>query len=207
MDSGCGASPSVVCWLPRLISVIFLFYSDDNRELGWITDFSACVLLPAVYSVLYQCPDLWTYLKIPWNCCLFSNFRPVSCWYLTSNMSSMDFPHDWVWTLLLPVGRGRSDGGGCLDPDREDRLHQPPSLQDLRRLRLHSCPGWSHRHGNRRARLLCHIQGAQEAAACGKSSRHARVRDNGGWEGAFTVPVNADMLTSFFKEGNQRVNS
>lgn len=74
---------------------------------------------------------------------------------------------------LLPVGRGRRDGGGRLDLGWEERLHQPSLLQDVRCLRLHTGPGWSHRHGNRRAGLLCHVQGAEEATASGKRSRQA----------------------------------
>lgn len=72
-----------------------------------------------------------------------------------------------------PVGRGRCDGGRYLDLGGEKRLHQPSLLQDVRCLRLHTGPGWSHCHGNRRAGLLCHIQGAEEATASGKRSRHA----------------------------------
>lgn len=79
-------------------------------------------------------------------------------------------------TLIMhspPVGRGRCDGGRCLDLGGEERLHQPSLLQDVRCLRLHTGPGWSHCHGNRRAGLLCHIQGAEEATASGKRSRYA----------------------------------
>lgn len=79
-------------------------------------------------------------------------------------------------TLIMhspPVGRRCCDGGRCLDLGGEERLHQPSLLQDVRCLRLHTGPGWSHCHGNRRAGLLCHIQGAEEATASGKRSRHA----------------------------------
>lgn len=82
--------------------------------------------------------------------------------------------------LPLPAGRGRRLGGGHLDPDREERLHQPAVLQDVRRLHLHTCRGRSCRHGNGRAGLLRHLQGAQEAAASGERLRHARSMSSGG---------------------------
>lgn len=75
--------------------------------------------------------------------------------------------------LPLPAGRWRCLGGGHLDLDREERLHQPAVLQDVRCLHLHTGPGRSRRHGNGRAGLLRHLQGAQEAAASGERLRHA----------------------------------
>lgn len=75
--------------------------------------------------------------------------------------------------LPLPAGRWRRLGGGHLDLDREERLHQPAVLQDVRCLHLHTGPGRSRRHGNGRAGLLRHLQGAQEAAASGERLRHA----------------------------------
>lgn len=81
--------------------------------------------------------------------------------------------------LPLPAGRGRGPGGGHLDLDREERLHQPAVLQDVRRLHLHTGPGRSRRHGNGRAGLLRHLQGEQEAAASGERLRHTRSISSG----------------------------
>lgn len=78
--------------------------------------------------------------------------------------------------LLLPVGRRRRDGRGCLDLGGEERLHQSSPLQDVRRLCLHTGSGRSHRHGNRRAGLLRHLQGAEEATADGKRSSRGGSR-------------------------------
>lgn len=81
--------------------------------------------------------------------------------------------------LPLPAGGGRRLGCGHLDLDREERLHQPAVLQDVRRLHLHTGPGRSRRHGNGRAGLLRYLQGAQEAAASGEQLRRARPMSSG----------------------------
>lgn len=105
-------------------------------------------------------------------------FKPVSlCFFFVSSVLfgiAASVTRVSLTCALLPVGRGCRNGGGRLDLGREERLHQPPLLQDLRCLRLHTGPGWSHRHGNRRAGLLCHLQGAEEATASGKRSRQGR---------------------------------
>lgn len=105
-------------------------------------------------------------------------------------------PSNLTVALPLPAGRGRRLGGGHLDLDREERLHQPAVLQDVRRLHLHTGPGRCCRHGNGRAGLLRHLQGAQEAAASGERWRHTRSMSSGG----VRVSQSTEELTNFCKK-------
>ena len=78
--------------------------------------------------------------------------------------------HEWIWSgyYVLPVGRGRCNGSGNMDPGGEERLHQPAFLQHVRSLCLHPDPSRGHRHGNGCAGMLCHLQGTEEPSESGE---------------------------------------